>query len=76
VDVVSSLFLLSLSSLSFGFGDEEEVCFREAEAPDDEEDRWASAEPEETAPAVRCGWDEGAVEDCCQEIADGISLLK
>jgi len=51
------------------------VCFWEAQTEDDEENGRASAEPEERTPAVGCGVDETAGEDCCQDVAEGVALL-
>lgn len=41
----------------------------------DDENRWASSEPEEWAPAVGSGVYKAASEDCRKQVAKGISLL-
>jgi hypothetical protein len=51
------------------------VCLGETETEDDDQDWWAGAEPEQWAPSVAYGIDEGACEDRSHKIAEGITLL-
>lgn len=77
VGTLPTLFSLSsLSGLALSLGDLIVVGFWEQVAPEDDEERRARGEPEQTPPTVRRGWYESAVEDGGKKVANGVTLLE
>lgn len=66
----------SVSGLSLRLDHLEMIGLREVDPPCDEQDRYARTKPEQAPPAVSCGWNKGAVEHGCEEVADGVALLE
>lgn len=71
-----SLALLPLALLTFGFGNLEVVCLGQQSAPDDDQDRRTSAEPEKASPSLRGRRNESSIEYGSEKISDRISLLE
>lgn len=72
----SGFTFLPLALLTFGFGNLEVVCLGQKRAPDDDQDRRASAEPEQTSPSLRGSGHESSVEYGSEKVSDRIPLLE
>lgn len=72
----SGLTFLPFALLSFGFGNLEVVCLRQESTPNDDQDRRASAEPEQTSPSLRGSGHESSVEYGGKKVSDRVALLE
>ena len=66
-DIALTLARLDLAFIRLGLGEEE--------SPDDEDDGWTGAEPEQRTPAMRRGIHKPAGESSREEIAERVALL-
>jgi hypothetical protein len=64
------------SRFSLGFHDLEVVGLGQTPSEDDDQDWGTCTEPEQASPAMRGGWDKGAIESCGEEVTRGITHLE